>query len=840
MSSVSRFRMNLICGAALCALTTGAFAAPIQILRPNIVTTAGSVSATLNGTTVVNQGLQGVNRLSALTTKDFAGDTFGAYSGLDMLPGTWRKTANGYTGVLYSLPDRGPNGVGSVGFSDYAGRVNSFDVSFTPYTGTTALAANANVLQLTQKGGFFFKDFNGNVTTGLDPQLPGPNSFVSQGGYILPGSKIGAAAGKISLDAEALRFLNDGSFYVGDEYGANVYYFDQTGNLKAVVTPPPALVPRTSATATAPETLSFTTLADAAVGRRFNQGIEGMAVTPDNKKLVTLLQSATYQDTSGTQQQTRTNTRLMIYDISGNKAPTAPVADYVLQLPVYNLAATGGAADRTAAQSELLALNDTQFLVLSRDGSGLGQANTTPTFKSVLLVDTAGATNIAGTPFETSYTPVAPGGVLLTSITPVQQTEVVNILNTTQLSKFGININNGVAGSANAVSSTTITEKFEGMALVPALEEGAPQDYFLLVGNDNDFLSSTCKTGNVVCSQSINSDAVILVYRLTLPTYVDSQFLQSMITSAPATLSMSVLASRQMAVSTDIGQHLEVRRHDNGVKPAQSGVGLSVWAGGNWATQDETAKTFSGDLYGATIGLDAQLDDSIMVGVAAGMSRGNSSSVNQIGEQFRAIQVSLYGAFEQNGFFADVSGTYSDQRFRNITRAAAYGLTATGDTNGTGWGFTGEAGYLAPLGEDFQLGPVAGFQVINTDLNGYAESGAAGGNVLFPALSRDTVNGFFGGEASTMIAGLRAIFRLTYNTDDGYDAQNATVSLINANNVMGTQAIVLPNLGQAHVAPSLTVSGNGKDLNWFVSYGANIGVDNGVKHHVSGGLKLAL
>ena len=56
---------------------------------------------------------------------------------------------------------------------------------------------------------------------------------------------------------------------------------------------------------------------------------------------------------------------------------------------------------------------------------------------------------------------------------------------------------------------------------------------------------------------------------------------------------------------------------------------------------------------------------------------------------------------------------------------------------------------------------------------------------------------------------LRAIFRLTYNTDDSYDAQNAIFSLINANNAMGTQTVVLPGLGQAHIAPSLTLTGTG-------------------------------
>ena len=37
---------------------------------------------------------------------------------------------------------------------------------------------------------------------------------------------------------------------------------------------------------------------------------------------------------------------------------------------------------------------------------------------------------------------------------------------------------------------------------------------------------------------------------------------------------------------------------------------------------------------------------------------------------------------------------------------------------------------------------------------------------------------------AAMLGWMRAIFRLTYNTDDGYDAQTASVSLINASNAM--------------------------------------------------------
>jgi hypothetical protein len=82
-----------------------------------------------------------------------------------------------------------------------------------------------------------------------------------------------------------------------------------------------------------------------------------------------------------------------------------------MELPVFNRGNTNGtvtaaaASNRTAAQSEILALNGTQFLVLSRDGNGLGNDPTVavgndgrpPVFKSVLLIDTAGATNINGT-----------------------------------------------------------------------------------------------------------------------------------------------------------------------------------------------------------------------------------------------------------------------------------------------------------------------------------------------------------------------------------------------------------------------------------------------------------
>lgn len=66
--------------------------------------------------------------------------------------------------------------------------------------------------------------------------------------------------------------------------------------------------------------------------------------------------------------------------------------------------------------------------------------------------------------------------------------EVLNLLNSTQLGNFNFVID---AGGTTQVSPLTLSEKWEGMALVPANDPAHPHDYFLFVANDNDFLTST-------------------------------------------------------------------------------------------------------------------------------------------------------------------------------------------------------------------------------------------------------------------------------------------------------------------------------------------------------------
>ena len=105
----------------------------------------------------------------------------------------------------------------------------------------------------------------------------------------------------------------------------------------------------------------------------------------------------------------------------------------------------------------------------------------TPVVKSVLLIDTTHATNLAGTRYERDVEPVAQKGKVIDGITPVRTAELINMLDPGQLRRVGMNLDTLPS------TPTTLSEKQEAMGLLPALDPKAPDDYFLLIGNDNDF-----------------------------------------------------------------------------------------------------------------------------------------------------------------------------------------------------------------------------------------------------------------------------------------------------------------------------------------------------------------
>ncbi|WP_066964683.1 esterase-like activity of phytase family protein [Rhizorhabdus dicambivorans] len=797
----------------------GAHAQSASFTTPHITNAAGSESATLGGVTFVNRGITGAGRLSA-TTLDFRGETLGSFSGMAIDLSSWRRNADGsYSGSIFTLPDRGPFD----GAIDYRNRVHTSAITFRPLAGGSAAlpqaASSQSQVTITPTGGFTLKDALGVEMTGRDPGA----STVTRGGIVYPIATDGTAAGHISLDAEAIAFRPDGSFYVSDEYADGIYYFDATGKQIGAIQTVAAMLPRTGGA------INFNSTTPGQTGRRNNQGLEAMALTPDNRKLVTIQQSATVQDTNGANQQTRNNTRILVYDISGNAAPANPIGHYVLQLPIFNNNGSGGAPDRTAAQSEMLALNDTQFLVLARDGIGRGVAanastSTTPMFKSILLVDTSGATNLAGTAYETGVTPIASNGGLVAGITPVRQVELVNMLNPVQLGRVGMNLTR-----LPLSNPTTISEKIEALALAPVLEEGAPQDFFLFVGNDNDF-QGTSVTFNGVTSASGaldgsgNNDNVLLVYRLTLPTYVDPQALSSMIATAP----LAINATRSAAA--DIGL-TATRAGLNALQGARQigetgmGKGVRIWIDGGYARVN-SAELGGGDLnadgYAMNGGIDAAIGP-VRVGLLISYRNldGGFGAGNRL--EARGTSVGGYaGIGLANGLY--VQGAVSkavDLQIRNVARDSAYGLTGGGNPDGDAWSIGGEIGWQAAF-DRLRVGPFAGYDYVDAEIDGYTETGASLGNVAYGKVRYKRLTGYAGLEAKLMASpAFVPAIRISYAREDERGDRAATVRLASAQHAMGTQAFALPDTARDYVGAALSFTGALGDQIFWQAGGEN-------------------
>lgn len=480
--------------------------ATAQHVRPQIATGLEPVRVTLGGRTFVNHGLVGIGRVPAGQLDGF-GDTLGSFSGLATDTGAWRRQGAGYAGAITTLPDRGRNDPGIRFFSDYATRLQRFEVAFTPYDGTAdlpAAVASQNQLRLRYLGGRMLTDADGGPTTGYNPGNGTGTRFGMAVPIALPG---GPGAGRLAIDGEAVAIRADGSVYVADEYRPGLYLFGPDGRLTGIVPVPQALIPQKPA-----GTDDFNSLDQPARGRRGNQGIEGLSITPDGRFLMALLQSAAMQDSVEQDQETRRYTRLLVYDIAADPLPQAPVGHYVVQLPTFRAKGNGREPNRTAAASEILALDARTILMLARDGAGLGDDDRSPmVFKNVQLVSLAGATNLAGTDRETGYRPAAPGGVLDADITAAAGRDFVNLLNVTQLRRFGMNLN------AAAPDGLTLSEKWESLGLLPALDPQRPGDVFLLVGNDNDFMTREGVMQGRRYTADADNDSMILVYRLSLP-----------------------------------------------------------------------------------------------------------------------------------------------------------------------------------------------------------------------------------------------------------------------------------------------------------------------------------
>lgn len=490
-------------------ITFPAFARPAQLAlwatcAVLLQAPAQAQTISVNGSTLTVKELAGVGRLPA-NQRDAYGETFGSISGLVALPAQWRRRADGsYTGSFIAAPDRGYNVAGT---TDYAPRLNRLDFHFKPApAGRTGLPQTQVTLRLSQSTPLF-ENLAGQrlPLSGLDPV---PGGVAAGGARVLPGwpELPQAYNGKLALDAEGVVILRDGSRLVSDEYGPSIYRFARNGRLIGAL-PVAASVrplrngvtdyssnnPAAGQPAPVPTNPTY--------GRSNNQGFEGLSLSPDGRTLFVALQSAARQDGAATGAAFRDHTRLFTYDLS-DLDHIELSGEYVVGLPKF----VQGTSTLVAAQSEILALNNTQLLILPRDSNGYLVGTQQSLLRRVDLIDIRDASNILGTDGEAE---IAPGGVLNPGITPALYTPWLDINNNAQLNRFGL-VNGVVDGLDN------LSEKWEGLALLPALDPKRPNDYFLFVANDNDFATTDGFQAGQAYNAGLDNPTTFLVWRVSI------------------------------------------------------------------------------------------------------------------------------------------------------------------------------------------------------------------------------------------------------------------------------------------------------------------------------------
>jgi hypothetical protein len=235
------------------------------------------------------------------------------------------------------------------------------------------------------------------------------------------------------FDPEGVRVSKDGkSVFISDEYGPYINQFDRaTGErLRSFALPANLAVGTLSAQ-------GATEIAGNGVGRVANKGMEGLAITPDGKTLIGIMQAPLEQDKAK-------NLRIVTIDIA-----TGATHEYAYLLT------TGSGV------SEIVALNDHQFLLDERDGKGLGDGSKA-NVKQVFKIDLAGAQDVTALSGDLSAKAVPKSLVL----------DVVAVL------------------SANGIASTDIPAKLEGLAFGQDVVVDGVTMHTLYISSDNDFVSA--------------------------------------------------------------------------------------------------------------------------------------------------------------------------------------------------------------------------------------------------------------------------------------------------------------------------------------------------------------
>lgn len=418
---------HAVVAAALCL---GAFAAlPSSARATPMVLASASVTGTAD-----------LSGLTGTLENGLAANIFGGI-------GSGIAYAGGNTFLV--VPDRGPNATPyNAKVDDTVSFISRFDtLSLTltkstsgslPYTlgttlqGTTLLSSASPLI--------YGSGTAYNLPSGAPSQnKSGTYYFTGRSDNFDASVKNSANPNNARLDPESVRVSNDGkSVFISDEYGPYIYQFDRaTGQRIRSFTLPANLAIASQAPTGAAE------IADNTSGRTANKGMEGLAITPDGKTLVGAMQAALLQDVAGAPKLER----IVTVDIA-----TGVTHEY------------GYLLHKGTGISDIVAINDHQFLVDERDGKGLGDGSKAAV-KQAYMIDISGAADISGDIGATAAAKAIPS---------TEVADLVSLLTTE-------------AG----LTAATVPSKIEGFAFGEDVILNGQTLHTLFVTNDNDFLPGT-------------------------------------------------------------------------------------------------------------------------------------------------------------------------------------------------------------------------------------------------------------------------------------------------------------------------------------------------------------
>ncbi|MGA8153748.1 MAG: esterase-like activity of phytase family protein [Terriglobales bacterium] len=361
-------------------------------------------------------------------------------------------SAIAYTGgnTFLALPDRGPNAVPfDSNIDDTVSYINRFHTITMDLKASKRGAALPFALTPTLRATTLLWSLSP-LVYGSGDSLVGPGAppfnnfffhFFTGRSDNFDSSQNSGDPNDARFDTEGMRLSNDGrSIFISDEYGPYVYQFDRLTGVRLRSFQMPS-----SFFATTLSSMSAVEISGNTSGRVANKGMEGLAITPDGRTLVGIMQNALIQD-ANEGGAAKNLLRIVTIDIRSGK---------VAHQYAYLLTTGSGV-------SELLALNNHEFLVDERDGHGRANGDDAKV-KQLFKIDLTGAVDVSAMDGLTAAANAVNKTLFL---------DIVQVL------------------TANGIAAGNIPAKIEGIAFGPDIRQGRTTLHTLWVANDNDFLQT--------------------------------------------------------------------------------------------------------------------------------------------------------------------------------------------------------------------------------------------------------------------------------------------------------------------------------------------------------------